>query len=78
MAIDGKKRYVVYLVEEDVKVIKEWLDTRPGAGGLSELVQKHVHRCAEIIRRNPVKLGKIEPGKMTVKKFIQFAMLDMP
>lgn len=78
MAVEGKKKYQVYLDESDVELLREWLDTRPGQGGLSDLLQKHVHRCAEIIRKNPDKLSKIEPGKLTLKKFFQLARLDMP
>jgi hypothetical protein len=78
MAIAGRKKYQVYLNADDVEVLREWLDTRPGQGGLSELLQKHVHRCAEIIRKNPEKLKRIEPGKLTIKKFFQLASLEMP
>lgn len=71
MAIEGKKRYVVYLDESEVETLKEYLDTRPGQGGLSELLQAHVTRCAKMVRKHGDSLKQITPGKITAKKFFQ-------
>jgi hypothetical protein len=73
MAVQGKKRIVVYLDEENVKILRNYLDTRPGAGGLSEILDKHV----DVIRKNEKKLAKIEPGRLTIKKFFKLAGLDV-
>jgi arsenate reductase-like glutaredoxin family protein len=77
MAVQGKKRIVVYLDEENVKILRNYLDTRPGAGGLSEILDKHVTRLADVIRKNEKKLAKIEPGRLTIKKFFKLAGLDV-
>ena len=77
MAIEGKKKYQVYLDETEVEIIKEYLDTRPGQGGFSELIQRHVTRCANIIKKNPKALEDIEPGRLTVKKFWKLLKLDL-
>jgi len=76
MAIEGKIRVSMYLDMENINLVRKHLDTRPGAGGLSEIVDKHIARCADLIRKNP-KLAEIEPGKMTAKKFFQLAKLHM-
>jgi len=78
MSIAGRKKYQVYLDEKDVQVLQKWLDSRPGQGGLSELLQKYVHRCSAIIEKNPEKLKAVEPGKLTIKKFFQLLKLEMP
>jgi hypothetical protein len=77
MAVQGKKRIVVYLDEENVRILRNYLDTRPGAGGLSEILDKYVTRLADVIRKNEKKLSKIEPGRLTIKKFFQLAGLDV-
>jgi hypothetical protein len=77
MAVEGKKRVVVFLDEDNVNTLREYLDSRPGAGGLSEILDRHVARCANVIRKNEKKLAKIKPGRLTVKKFFQLAGLDV-
>lgn len=77
MAIQGKKRVVVYLDSENYDLVRSYLDTRKHAGGLSGLLDRHLARCADIIRKNPDKLKDIEPGKLTLKKFWKLAMLDV-
>jgi hypothetical protein len=77
MAIEGKRKVSFYVNEENLNVLRNYLDSRPGAGGVSELVDKHIARCADTIRKNPDKLAKIKPGKLTLKKFFQLASLDV-
>ena len=77
MPVAGKKKYVVYLDEKNVETIRKYLSKKPDAGGLSALLDKHVSRCASIIEKNPQALLEIEPGKMTAKKFMQLAKLNV-
>ena len=77
MAVPGKKGYLVYLDQKNVETLRKYLSDRPDAGGLSGLLDKHVSRCAAIIEKNPEALKEIEPGKMTVKKFMQLAKLNV-
>jgi hypothetical protein len=77
MAIKGKARVTVYLDQDNYETVKNYLDSRPGAGGLSAILDKHVARCAAIIRKNEEKLKKVKPGRLTLKKFWQLAQLDM-
>lgn len=77
MPVAGKKKYVVYLEEKNVDTIRKYLSKKPETGGLSALLDKHVSRCASIIEKNEAALLAIKPGKMTVKKFMQLAKLDV-
>lgn len=76
MPVINKGRYTVYLDKQNVDEIRRYLSKKPHAGGLSELLDKHVTRCADLIRKNPKALNEIEDGKMTVRKFVKLAMLD--
>lgn len=77
MAVIGKHRYVVYLDPENVNVIREFLSKKSDSGGLSALLDMHVARCAALIKKNPEALLEIESGKMTVKKFVKLAKLNI-
>lgn len=77
MAIKGKKIFQLYLDQENYELVKEYLDTRPGQGGMSALMDKHLERCAKIVKNNRNLFGEIEPGKMTVKKFFQFLKTEI-
>lgn len=77
MAIEGKKKYQLYLDEENVEFLKNHLSQRPNAGGISGLVDKYLARCVFMIKENQDIFDKIEPGKMTLKKFFQFTKLNI-
>ena len=70
MAIKGKKRYQIYLTEENYNLVKEYLDTRASTGGISGLLDKHLARCAKVVKNSPDLLEKIKEGqKMDLKAF---------
>jgi hypothetical protein len=77
MAVAGKKRVIVYLEGENYDTLRKYLDSRPGAGGVSEILDKHLARCADVIRKNEKKLAKIKPGRLSTRKFLQMAKLDV-
>jgi hypothetical protein len=76
MAVKGKKLYRLYLDQENYELVQSYLDTRKHAGGMSGLMDKHLTRCADVIRKNP-ELSEIEPGKLTLKKFWKLAKLNV-
>jgi hypothetical protein len=76
MAIDGKKKYQLYLDEENVEYLKKHFSQRPNAGGISGLVDKYLDRCVIMHKDNQDIFDKIEPGKLTLKKFFQFVKLQ--
>ena len=77
MAVPGKKGYKIYLDEKNVETVRKYLSSRPDMGGLSALLDKHLARCAAIVEKNPKALLEIEGGKMTAKKFMQLAKLNV-
>lgn len=69
MAVEGKKMYRLYLTPENYEVVIKHLETHPGAGGVSALVDRYIARCAQVIKSDRADLfGNIQPGKMTVAK----------
>ncbi len=77
MAVEGKIKVTMYLDKENIEVLRNYLDTRPGAGGVSAIMDKHVSRLADIIRKNKKQLSEIEPGRLTLKKLVQLMKMDV-
>lgn len=77
MAVKGKRKYSFYLDEKNVEILRNHFDGRPGSGGISEFLDKHVARSVKIVKMNPKAFKTIEPGKMTFKKFWQLAKMDV-
>ncbi len=77
MAVKGKEAVMLYLDKENMDVLRKYLDTRKGTGGISAVMDKHVARLADIIRKNKKQLSEIEPGRLTLKKLVQLMKLDI-
>jgi hypothetical protein len=67
MAIKGKKLVKLYLDEENYEFLKAHMETKPGSGGISGLVDKYLARCAHSVKSNVDLFGNIQPGKLTWK-----------
>jgi len=77
MAIEGKKRYSIYLDEKNVEYLREYFDTRPNTGGLSALLDKYLARCVFMVKENRDTFDGIEPGRMSFKKFWQLCKIQV-
>lgn len=77
MAIEGKKRYQIYLDEKNMDFLKTHFDSRPNTGGISGLLDKYLARCVFMIKENQEIFDQIEPGKMTLKSFWKLTKINM-
>jgi len=79
MAIQGKKKFQIYLDEENFNFIKNFLDVRNDQrGGMSGLIDRYLDRQVYIIKHNPEFFNPKLHGKMTVGKFLKLLKLKTP
>lgn len=77
MAIEGKKKYQIYLTEKDVEFLRKYLNGRPNTGGLSGFLDKHIRRSVWMIKNNQDIFDRLTPGKMTFKKMIELTKFNI-
>ena len=77
MAIPGKKRYTLFLDEENMEYLRKHFAYAKNSGGVSALVDKYLSRCVFMHKENKDIFDKIEPGKMTFKNFLQLIKLQI-
>jgi len=73
MAIQGKKRIVIYVDEENYKFMKTFVDSRPNLGGISGLLDRHLKRDVMLIKANKDYFDIKNHGKMSLAKLIHLA-----
>jgi hypothetical protein len=76
MAVKGKKLYRLYLDEKNFEFLRKHLDTTPGKGGVSALVDKYLARCAYAVENNRDLFGEIAATKMGWRKLWQLFQLQ--
>jgi hypothetical protein len=75
MAIEGKKRYVVYLTESEVEYLRFRMKQRgPHCGGLSWLIDDYLCKLAGVLRTTgipgtPMTWAKV--GRMAIKSLMK-------
>jgi hypothetical protein len=70
MAVENKKRYVVYLDEETTEYVKAFLDTTRNKGGLSGLVEGYLTTMAKTLRASGYRPGQ----KLTAAKLLRIGV----
>ena len=66
MAVKNKKKYAVYLDEENAEYVKSFLETTKNKGGLSGVVDGYIKTMAITLRASGYKAGqkRITPAQM--------------
>jgi hypothetical protein len=73
MAILNKKRYVVYLDEENTEYVKAFIDTTKHKGGLSGLIDGYLSTMATVLKASGYKPG----DKLTAAKLLKVGIRGM-
>lgn len=77
MAIEGKKKYQLYLDKNNVEFLRTYFDTRPNAGGISGLLDKYIARCVVMVKENRETFDSMEPGSLTLKTFWKLCKINI-
>lgn len=65
MAIQGKKKYQVYLTPEHAENVRSYLDTRSGSGGFSQFLDEYVVMTSGLLDDSGLsRNGRITYGKV--------------
>jgi hypothetical protein len=64
MPIQGKKKYMVYLDEENTELLKSYIESTRGEGGFSALIDEYVKYLAGTLRAADMGKGKVTWAKV--------------
>jgi uncharacterized protein YcbX len=78
MAVQGKKEFKFYLDENNVEFLRNHFKGRSRGDSLSTFIDKYLERSVKIAKMNKELIDKIEPGRMTFKKFWKLSKMEFP
>lgn len=77
MAIKGKKKYMIYLNEENAEYVKSFLETTRNKGGLSGIMDAHLKTMTLTLKASNYKKGQ-KVGFMKLLKIAKNGLMREP
>ena len=70
MAVEGKKRYAIYVDEDTFEYVKSFIETTRFQGGMSGFIDSYLKATARTLRSANYVKGK----KLTMKQLLKFGL----